>query len=153
MRSRIVEDNGVKGARLLIGLSLQVAQPSHEHVTGSPFQGCSMSLTTIRVPSKSCEGTVNSLRSVSNKGSHTGQQPFSTGEAAFVFVYVMFVEASKSNGLWQVGSNYRSLYCECEYTKSSRLHFACMSCFSDRNRPGYSQSLGSSGDGGGFSER
>jgi hypothetical protein len=32
-------------------------------------------------------------------GSHIGQKPFSTGEAAFVFVYIIFVEASKSNGL------------------------------------------------------
>jgi hypothetical protein len=58
-----------------------------------------MSRTTIRVPSKSGDGTVNSLRSVSNSGSHIGQKPFSTVEAAFVFVYAVFVEASKSNGL------------------------------------------------------
>src|SRR5215467_5072964 len=46
-------------------------------ITSTPwapsFQGCSMSRTTIRVPSKSCEGTVNSLRSASRKG--TGRKP------------------------------------------------------------------------------
>jgi hypothetical protein len=43
-----------------------------------------MSRTTIRVPSKSCEGTVNSLRSVSNKGSLT-KAVRSTADGFFLY--------------------------------------------------------------------
>ena len=39
MRSRIIEDNGVNGARLLIGSPSQVDEPYYEHATGSPVSG------------------------------------------------------------------------------------------------------------------
>src|SRR5262245_60597355 len=63
LRSRIIEDNGVKGARLLIGSPSQVDKPYHEYTTGShhfrdapgPVQPSECRANLVMVPLIRCE--------------------------------------------------------------------------------------------------